>query len=89
MRFDLRTWRHWCGWSQVELGELAGLTSISVSDLECGRAEPRVSTIQRLAQAFGVPRHVLLHETPQQAWERGWRPPVPVGVQLPKGKQTA
>jgi transcriptional regulator with XRE-family HTH domain len=75
MSFDLRAWRIWCGWSQSELAELAGLTPISLSELESGRAAPRASTLQRLAQAFGVPRSVLLHSTPEGEWVHGWRPP--------------
>lgn len=84
MSFNLRAWRVWCGFDQAELARLVGVSVMALSELEHGRTVPRGSTLQRLAQAFGVPRSVLLHETPEQAWERGWRPPehetVSVGV---------
>jgi transcriptional regulator with XRE-family HTH domain len=75
MSFNLRAWRSWCRWSQFELASLADITPMTVSELERGRAAPRASTVQRLAQAFGVPRSVLLHSTPEREWANGWRPP--------------
>jgi transcriptional regulator with XRE-family HTH domain len=75
MILDLRVWRSWVGLSQSELAALSGVTTMTVSELERGQAAPNASTIQRLAQAFGVPRTVLLHSTPEDEWARGWRPP--------------
>ena len=75
MNFDLRAWRSWCGWSQSELAVLADITPMTVSELERGRAVPSATTVQRLAQAFGVPRSVLLHSSPEREWANGWRPP--------------
>jgi transcriptional regulator with XRE-family HTH domain len=75
MFLDLRAWRSWVGLSQSELAALSGVAAMTVSELERGQATPNASTIQRLAQAFGVPRVVLLHSTPEDEWARGWRPP--------------
>ena len=75
MILDLPAWRSWVGLSQSELALLSGVATMTVSDLERGQAAPNASTIQRLAQAFGVPRAVLLHSTPEDEWARGWRPP--------------
>jgi transcriptional regulator with XRE-family HTH domain len=74
MRFDLRAWRTWAVLSQSELAELSGITVMTVSTLERGRTLASAPAIQRLAQAFGIPRTVLLHSTPEDEWARGWRP---------------
>ncbi len=75
MNFDLRAWREWAGWSQRELARLADITPMTVSELERGRAVVSTSTLQGLAQAFGVTRVDLLHRTPAEMWAEGWRPP--------------
>jgi transcriptional regulator with XRE-family HTH domain len=51
------------GLSQVELGRRAGLDNQTISDLERGvrgAKEPRVSTVQALADALQVPITDLL-----------------------------
>jgi transcriptional regulator with XRE-family HTH domain len=85
MSFDLRAWREWIGWSQRELATLCDVTVATISELERGRAMVRGSTLQRLARALGVPRSVLLHETPVEAWARGWRPPEHDALLMPDG----
>jgi transcriptional regulator with XRE-family HTH domain len=40
--------------TQLELAEAAGLAEMSVNQIENGRAEPRPSTIRKLARALGV-----------------------------------
>ena len=41
-------------WSQEELGSRTGMKSSDISLLESGRRNPRLGTLQRLAEAFGV-----------------------------------
>lgn len=42
------------GLTQTELAKLAGLNSGEISRIECGRREPRLSTIVSLAAALEV-----------------------------------
>jgi len=42
------------GWTVRELGERAGLSYQTVSSLETGRYEPKLSTLAALARALGV-----------------------------------
>lgn len=41
--------------SQRELGQHAGRSARTVSNIECGRHEPRVGTARALARALGYP----------------------------------
>lgn len=41
-------------WNQEELGSRTGMKSSDISLLESGRRNPRLGTLQRLAEAFGV-----------------------------------
>ena len=51
----IRTERHKAGWTQAELAERAGLSWISVAELESGKQRnPKLRTIRRLARALGV-----------------------------------
>ena len=72
---DLAAWRRFVGWSQAELAERAGLNVGSVAALEQGKHGIWAPTLASLAAVFGVPRHVLMHEQPEEVWARGWRPP--------------
>ena len=47
--------------TQAELARRAGVSSASVSRLEAGATANRSETLERLADALGVPRDVLLH----------------------------
>lgn len=42
------------GWTQEELAERSGLSQQYLSDLERGKRNPTIVTINELAQAFGV-----------------------------------
>lgn len=42
------------GWSQVELGERAGVTSRTIGRVERGTTSPTLETLRRLAVALGV-----------------------------------
>lgn len=45
---------------QKEVAALAGLGADSLSDIENGKAEPKLSTLERLADALSVPLGALL-----------------------------
>lgn len=46
--------------TQEQLGEIAGVSSMAVSQWENGRAVPRMGSIQRMADYFGVPKSVIM-----------------------------
>jgi len=48
------------GWTQEQLAEAAGLTSVQVSRIENGANEPKLTTILRLVRALGVKAGRLL-----------------------------
>lgn len=50
------------GWSQDRLAREIEMTKQTVYDIESGRSNPTLSTIKRLAAAFGVSISVLLQE---------------------------
>jgi len=56
---DLRKAR---GWRQIDLAEQASINENYVSDLEHGRKEVCLRTIQTLAQAFGMKTAELLKD---------------------------
>jgi transcriptional regulator with XRE-family HTH domain len=54
--------------TQDALGRRAGgLNRVSVNSLESGSADPRLTTIRRLARGLGVPPRVLIEEDEQSA----------------------
>jgi DNA-binding XRE family transcriptional regulator len=52
---SLRQWRVMRGMTQFQLAATAGVGLSSVTNIEAGRQEPRISLANRLAQALGVP----------------------------------
>lgn len=46
--------------TQEEVAERSGVHATEVSRIEAGKRDPRVSTVQRLAKAVGVPPGDLL-----------------------------
>ena len=66
---DLVTWRKQCRLSQQVVAEWMDTTQSAVSELESGRIDPRLSTLQRYARALGKELHVMIGEvgTPQGA----------------------
>ncbi len=46
--------------TQEELAQRAGLSKNAVNRLEVDKAEPRMSTLRKLAQALGVDPHELV-----------------------------
>ena len=56
----LRAWRERRAMTQGELAARAGLTRAALSRIESGQAEPRPSTVRRLAQALRVEPDALM-----------------------------
>jgi transcriptional regulator with XRE-family HTH domain len=56
---NLRALRALRGWEQTELAEKSGVDRATISLLENGRRPPRPSTVQKLADALGVPAGTL------------------------------
>lgn len=48
----LAAWRKSVGWTQAELAAAAGLRPATVSDIESGKIDPRLSTLRALAKAL-------------------------------------
>ena len=46
--------------TQEQLGEIAGVSSMAVSQWENGRAVPRMGSIQRMADYFNVPKSAIM-----------------------------
>ena len=42
------------GWTQEQLADLAGLDRHAVTAIECGRVDPKLSTLNRLLYPFGL-----------------------------------
>ncbi len=52
-------------WSQKDLGEMAGLSNVTISAIERGRLRPYPVQLKKLAKALEVPEewaHTLLEE---------------------------
>lgn len=58
----VRELRHAKGWTQERLAEEAGLNSVQISHIERGANEPKLTTILRLARAFGMTASELLRQ---------------------------
>jgi len=74
----LRVLRAERGLSLVEVAKRASIGRDTLSDLEKGRRHPTMATINRLADAYGVPVEELLGEAPSEettahAWARRQR----------------
>jgi transcriptional regulator with XRE-family HTH domain len=57
---NLRRAREGLGLTQEEVGHRSGVHPTEVSRIEAGKRDPRVSTVERLAKAIGVPASDLL-----------------------------
>ena len=73
---NLVTWRKQCRLSQQVVAEWMDTTQSAVSELESGRIDPRLSTLQRYARALGKELHVMIGEVgnPQSAQRQGCCP---------------
>ena len=61
----VKQWRKVRGLSQRALAERAGVGYVNIARLELGQTDPRLSTLQRLAEALGI-RLVDLFEGPKR-----------------------
>lgn len=52
MGYKIKYERHKRGLSQLDFALKAGLTTRSLSRIECGTNDPRVSTMMKIAEAF-------------------------------------
>ena len=50
----LKQWRERRGWSLRQLGERSGVSFANISNIEAGKLDPRLSTLERLARALGI-----------------------------------
>lgn len=58
---NLRAARETREWTQEELGQRSGVQAGEISRIEAGKRDPRVSTVEKLAKAVGVPPGQLLN----------------------------
>ena len=56
----LRKLREAKGWTLEELGEAAGMNELQVGHIERGATDPKLSTIRKLARAYGMTASALL-----------------------------
>lgn len=56
---EVRSLRARRGMSQHELAKRAGISRVSVSEIENGKRDPGSSTVAKLADALGVPAGAL------------------------------
>lgn len=57
---SIRKLREENGLTQDQLGRIAGVSSMAVSQWENGRAVPRMGSIQMMADYFGVPKSKIM-----------------------------
>lgn len=50
----LAAWRKSAGLTQTQLGARSGVRPATISDIESGRVDPRLSTVKALAAALGL-----------------------------------
>ncbi len=67
----LKQWRERRGLSLRQLGERSGVSYVTVSLIERGKHDPRLSTLERLARALGTSVHALLPRTQRRPTRRG------------------
>lgn len=60
MALLLRQWRERRGWSLRQLGERSGVSYVNISNIESGKLDPRLSTLERLARALKISVRDLL-----------------------------
>ena len=72
-RLTLREWRATRGLTQFQLAAAAGVGLSSVTNIEAGRQEPRISLAARLAQALGVTVGDIAWPQPEQLQARRMR----------------
>lgn len=68
----VRSVRQACGLTQEQLAERAGLHPTYVAKIETGARLPSLETVDRLAEALGVPLALIVEalDTPAPHWEQ-------------------
>lgn len=56
----LRQLRHEKGWTQIDLAEISGIGRVHISELENGKREAGLMTLEMLAISFGMSVSELL-----------------------------
>lgn len=64
-RSNIRYYRYLKNYSQEKLGEMSGLSTHYISDVEKGKYSPTIPTIERIAEALEVPANVLFIDNPE------------------------
>jgi transcriptional regulator with XRE-family HTH domain len=62
----VRQLREAAGWSQIELGERAGLSNQVISRIEGARVEPKLSSLEQIAKALGTSVGALIDGTAEK-----------------------
>lgn len=60
VRYSIKNLRERHDMTQEELGKVAGVSAMAVSQWENGRAVPRMGAIQRMSDYFGVPKSEIM-----------------------------
>lgn len=60
---NIKKWRLKKELSQTELAKIIGVTDKAISTWENGTREPRMGTIQKLADFFGIPKSTLIEDS--------------------------
>lgn len=60
MALLLKQWRERRGLSLRQLGERSGVSFVNISNIETGKLDPRLSTLERLARALNISVRDLL-----------------------------
>ncbi len=69
----LRSWRERRGWSLRELGERSGVSYVTIQRIEARTLDPRVTTLEKLARALGIPTRDLFPKEKQPEQKGGRR----------------
>jgi transcriptional regulator with XRE-family HTH domain len=70
LAINLRRLRHTLGWSQERLAEHCGLHRTYIGAIERGERNISLDTLERLADALGLPVYALLEITPARGQVR-------------------
>lgn len=63
-RKNIKYYRFMKNYSQEKLGEMSGLSTHYISDIEQGKYSPSIPTIERISKALDIPSHLLFIENP-------------------------
>ena len=76
----VRQMRHALGLSQGEFAELADLTKRQLAEIEQGKANPTVATLQRLGRLFGLEVGFVKAEPANRSTRRDRRDTTPASI---------